>query len=113
MPPRRVADYVVLNKVDMMDGPTMDSLSAIVASLNPLAQVACRRCARGLARPPVCRSAVRQPRLRSGAHCMGAPAPQVRLQASQSAGLPVGFLPSPLPGLCKPLAGCLSACSMC
>ena len=35
----RVADYVVLNKIDMMNGPTVDSLTAIVASLNPLAQV--------------------------------------------------------------------------
>jgi len=34
-----VADYVVLNKIDMMNGPTVDSLTAIVASLNPLAQV--------------------------------------------------------------------------
>ena len=37
--PARVADYVVLNKVDMLGPGTIDSLSAIVASLNPLAQV--------------------------------------------------------------------------
>ena len=46
---RRVADYVVLNKIDMLGGgggagsddaaATLGSLSAIVASLNPLAQV--------------------------------------------------------------------------
>lgn len=36
--PNRVADYVVLNKIDMMDAATTDSLTAIVASLNPLAQ---------------------------------------------------------------------------
>ena len=34
-----MADYVVLNKVDMMNSATLDSLQAIVASLNPLAQV--------------------------------------------------------------------------
>ncbi|PSC76572.1 cobalamin biosynthesis isoform A [Micractinium conductrix] len=34
-----VADYVVLNKVDMMNDATMESLRVIVASLNPLAQV--------------------------------------------------------------------------
>ncbi|EFN50788.1 hypothetical protein CHLNCDRAFT_33359 [Chlorella variabilis] len=34
-----VADYVVLNKVDMMSEGTMGSLAAIVAALNPLAQV--------------------------------------------------------------------------
>ena len=39
----RVADYVVLNKVDMMNAATLDSLQAIVASLNPLAQV-CHVC---------------------------------------------------------------------
>lgn len=36
---RRVADYVVLNKVDMMNEATMASLEAIIASLNPLAKV--------------------------------------------------------------------------
>ncbi|KAL4424848.1 hypothetical protein ABPG77_011098 [Micractinium sp. CCAP 211/92] len=40
-----VADYVVLNKTDMMNAPTMESLQAIVASLNPLAQVV--SCAHG------------------------------------------------------------------
>lgn len=44
----RVADYVVLNKIDMMNAATVDSLTAIVASLNPLAQV----------RAAVCRLAV-------------------------------------------------------
>ena len=38
-----MADYVVLNKVDMMNAATLDSLQAIVASLNPLAQV-CHVC---------------------------------------------------------------------
>jgi G3E family GTPase len=33
------ADFVVLNKGDMLDAPTMDSLKAIVGSLNPLARV--------------------------------------------------------------------------
>ena len=59
LPPRpplapRVADYVVLNKIDMLGvsggaaagaaddaAATLASLSAIVASLNPLAQVRC------------------------------------------------------------------------
>ena len=33
------ADFVVLNKVDMLDGDKLEQLEAIVASLNPLAQV--------------------------------------------------------------------------
>lgn len=40
----RVADYVVLNKIDMMNAATVDSLTAIVASLNPLAQVQAAVC---------------------------------------------------------------------
>lgn len=33
------ADFIVLNKIDMLDDHTLDSLSAIVSSLNPLARV--------------------------------------------------------------------------
>ncbi|KAL4855709.1 COBW domain-containing protein [Chlorella vulgaris] len=40
-----VADYVVLNKVDMMNEATMASLEAIIASLNPLAKVV--QCSQG------------------------------------------------------------------
>lgn len=35
----RCADFVILNKADMMNPAMMDSLTAIVESLNPLAQV--------------------------------------------------------------------------
>ena len=35
----RCADYVVLNKTDLMNQATVGSLTAIVESLNPLAQV--------------------------------------------------------------------------
>lgn len=34
----RVADYIVLNKIDLLDTATVESLTAIMASLNPLAQ---------------------------------------------------------------------------
>uniref|UniRef100_A0A1D2AFQ4 CobW C-terminal domain-containing protein n=2 Tax=Auxenochlorella protothecoides TaxID=3075 RepID=A0A1D2AFQ4_AUXPR len=34
-----VADYIVLNKIDLLDTATVESLTAIMASLNPLAQV--------------------------------------------------------------------------
>ncbi|RMZ52016.1 hypothetical protein APUTEX25_001210, partial [Auxenochlorella protothecoides] len=33
-----VADYIVLNKIDLLDTATVESLTAIMASLNPLAQ---------------------------------------------------------------------------
>jgi G3E family GTPase len=33
------ADFIVLNKIDLLDEPTLDSLGAIVSSLNPLARI--------------------------------------------------------------------------
>ena len=38
---RRCADYVLLNKVDLLGNENLDSLSAIVSSLNRLAEVSC------------------------------------------------------------------------
>lgn len=38
-PPVRCADFVVLNKTDMLDEAQRDELTAIIASLNPLATV--------------------------------------------------------------------------
>lgn len=35
------ADHVILNKADMLDGSTMESLQAIVCSLNPLCTIKC------------------------------------------------------------------------
>ena len=40
------ADFIVLNKIDMLDPHTLDSLGAIVGSLNPLAKVV--RCEHGM-----------------------------------------------------------------
>jgi G3E family GTPase len=40
------ADYVILNKIDLLDQPTTDSLGAIIESLNPLARVL--QCAHGI-----------------------------------------------------------------
>ena len=40
------ADFIVLNKIDLLDETTLDSLGAIVSSLNPLARVV--RCQEGV-----------------------------------------------------------------
>lgn len=37
--PRRCADFVILNKTDLLGEAEQEELAAIVASLNPLAQV--------------------------------------------------------------------------
>lgn len=46
----RCADFVLLNKTDMLAERQLDSLSAIVTSLNPLAKA----CLLAACQPPVC-----------------------------------------------------------
>ena len=46
----RCADFVLLNKTDMLAERQLDSLSAIVTSLNPLAKA----CLLAACHPPVC-----------------------------------------------------------